>query len=424
MLRPLRVVGFVLLLAASACTGLFQRALPQRPQEYFVRVDVAGPLRVGSAERDITPAIGGYMSGFDIGRTSTAVASPLKVRVLVIESGARPFVIVGIDNLGLLREDVDWIKAGLVGCRNGDVFVCASHTHGGPDLIGMWGWYFLTSGRDRAYLAAERRAVGEAVAEARAKAVPARLWRGVALLPATGLIKNNNRAGVFDRRLVVLQARAVADGAPVGTLLHLACHPEVLPRRNTELSADFVGPLCEAWRARGHGQAVFCNGALGALISPAIQPREMAGVRAFGERACEVAEAALAAARPLVTDMIEVRRRDLFVPVRALGFRVGRLTGVLPRELHDGMARTTVGSLRIGDFIAVAVPGEIEPALAELIRKQLGVPDLVILGLCDDEIGYLMRERDARDPLFAYEQSMSLCVRAGEMVRAAITGRR
>jgi hypothetical protein len=250
-------------LAGAGCGGVFQHSLPESPAGYEVVVDASAGLRVASAECDITPAVGSYMAGFNIGRTSTAVASPLKVRVLVVETASRRFAIVGVDNLGVMREDVDWIKAGLPGFANGDVFVCASHTHAGPDLIGLWGYYFLSSGRDRDYVVRLREATASAVAAARAAAAPARFVRGEALLPPTGLIKNANRAEVFDRRVTVLQALALDDGRPLGTLLHLACHPEVLPRRNTLLSADFVGELCDQWRARGHGQAVFVNGALG-----------------------------------------------------------------------------------------------------------------------------------------------------------------
>ena len=41
-----------------------------------------------------------------------------------------------------------------------------------------------------------------------------------------------------------------------------------------------------------------------------------------------------------------------------------------------------------------------------------------------DELGYLLREQDARDREFAYERSMSACVRAGEMVEEALVGPR
>jgi hypothetical protein len=408
----------------SSCSGVFQRSLPDRVDAYAVDVAVApdGELRVGSAERDVTPAVGSYLAGFDMARTSTAVSSPLKVRALVIATARRSFAIVGIDNLGVMREDVDWIKAGLHGFANGDVFVCASHTHAGPDLIGLWGWYFMSSGRDRDYLVALRRATAEAVEAAVAAAAPATFVLGDALLPPRGLVKNANRAGVFDRRVTVLHARAVADGKPLGTLLHLSCHPEVMPRRNTAISADFVGDLCDEWRVRGHGQAVFSNGELGAMISPDVKERDAVGVRAFGVQACDICERALASARPLAVDAIEVRRRDVYLPMIAAGFRIGRLTTVLQRELFDGYARSTVGYLRIGAFEAIAVPGEMEPALAARLRASLHRPELVVFGLCDDEVGYLLRDQEAHDPEFAYERSMSPCRSAGELVAAAITG--
>jgi hypothetical protein len=61
--------------------------------------------------------------------------------------------------------------------------------------------------------------------------------------------------------------------------------------------------------------------------------------------------------------------------------------------------------------------------LAERVRAELQRPDLVVFGLCDDEVGYLMREQEASDPEYAYERLMSPCRTAGERVRAAITGR-
>jgi hypothetical protein len=409
-------------LGLTACTGIFQHTAPDEVMSYAVTVP-AGELRVGSAERDITPPIGGYMGGFDIARESTAIGSPLKVRALVIEAGDRRFAILGIDSLGLMHSDADFIKSGLGGFANGDVFVCSSHTHAGPDPIGIWGWYFLTSGRDRVYTSMIRAAAREAVLEARANARPA-LWQyGQSMLPESGLVKNANREFVFDRRIRVLHAVAREGGRPLGTLLHFACHPEVLPRRNTLISADFVGSLCDEWRRRGHGQAVFVNGALGAMISPNVKQRNMAGVVSFGQRACDLCEVALASSAPMPVDAIEVRRADVYLPMVAAAFRIGRLTTALQRDVFSGAARTSVGYLRMGPFEAVAIPGEMEPALAEQVRGQLGRPDLVIFGLCDDEVGYLMRDQEAVDPLYSYERSMSPCRTAGERVRKALTGR-
>lgn len=419
-----RGLALSLALVAAACAGVFQRSQPASPMRYERVVTVAdGELLVGSAERDVTPSIGGYLAGFTLGRTSDRIVSNLAVRALVIETPTRRFAIIGIDNLGVMREDVDWIKSALPGFANGDVFVCASHCHAGPDFIGLWGAWLWTTGRDRDYLAHVRDQVAAAVAEARRVAAPARLVRGRSLLPDEGMVKNSARPGVFDRRVDVIAALARDDGRPLGTLLHFACHPEILPRGNRGLSADFVGELCDEWRRRGHGQAVFANGALGAMVTPAWKQRDAQGLRAFGERACDLCEAALATAEPLPIDTVEVRRRDVYLPMTTLGFRLGRLTGVLQRELFDGAARSTVGYLRLGTFEAVAVPGEMEPALAETIRGDVLRPDLVVLGLCDDEVGYLMRRQEATNPRYRYERSMSPCRDAGELVRDALRGR-
>src|SRR5436190_18061589 len=185
----------------AGCAGVFQHGRPDQPMRYVYTADASGGLRVGSAERDITPPVGGYMGGFSIARTSTAISLPLKVRALVVATPARRFAIVGIDNLGVMREDADWLKSGLTGFANGDVFVCSSHTHAGPDLIGLWGYYFMSSGRDRDYLAKVGEATKAAVAEALANAAPAALRLGESALPPEGLVKNANRTGVFDRRV-------------------------------------------------------------------------------------------------------------------------------------------------------------------------------------------------------------------------------
>ncbi len=422
MRRAFAATSLSFVLASSGCSGVFQRSMPDVPEAYDVAVRTSSPLRVGSAERDVTPPVGGWLAGFSLARASTGVASPLKVRVLVVDAGERRFAIVGVDNLGVMREDVDWIKSGLAGFANGDVFLCSSHTHAGPDLVGLWGYYFLSSGRDRGYLATLRRATAEAVGEALAAARPATFVLGESRLPPRGLVKNANRAEVFDRRVTVLHARAIEDGRPLGTLLHLACHPEVLRRGNTEISADFVGDLCDAWRERGHGQAVFANGALGAMISPDVSPHDRSGVRRMGDLLCDLCEQALVAAQPIASDPIEVRRADVYLPMVSPGFRIGRLTTTLQREVFDGCARSTVGWLRIGGFEAIAVPGEAEPALAARLRAAVHRPNALIFGLCDDEVGYLLREQEAIDPEYAYERSMSPCRSAGERVSAAIVG--
>lgn len=390
------------------------------PRPTFIRSAVGDDLRVGSAERDITPPDSVYLAGFGMNRSSTGIDLPLKARVMSIALGDMEVVLVGIDNLGVMRGDVDWIKSAIPGIPNGCVFLSSSHTHAGPDMIGIWGWYFLTTGRDPAYVTQLRTAISEAVAEARAVAAPAEMYMGETLLPPTGMVRNSNRPGVFDRRLTVLQARNRETGEPLGTLLHMACHPEVLNRRNTLISSDYAGAFCKSWKEAGNGQAVFISGAIGAMVTPGYPTRDPEGERAMGVDLVALAEQALEGATRLEVDEIEVRRRDVFLPLESTGLALGRLTMVLLREVYSDHLRSTVGYLRLGNFEVVTVPGEMEPGLAERVRRVTGRPRLVVFGLTDDEVGYLMSERDARDPEFEYERTMSPSPDSGERVLQAL----
>ena len=290
-----------------------------------------------------------------------------------------------------------------------------------PDRV--LGVLLLTSGRDREYLAQVRRGIAAAVAAAEAAARPARLARGESWLPPRGLVKNSNVPELFDRRVTVLHAVAVDDGQPLGTLLHLACHPEVLRRQNTLVSADFVGELCDRWFAAGRGQAVFVNGALGAMVTPDGWPRDVEGMPRFADGMIDACTTALRAATPLDVRTLEVRRRDVYMPWDSFGLGLARLTLAIPRESYGDCIRTGVGWLRLGPLEAVMVPGEIEPGLAERIRRAARRPDLLVFGLVDDEVGYLMSEKDARDRNYAYERTMSPGPDAGELVFEALVGR-
>lgn len=418
LLLPLLLLPLLLLLGACGA-GAFQRSLPERADHFAARS--VGGLQVGFGRADITPRDPQYLAGFNLNRPYTAVQSPLYVRTMLLRVGGEEVAICGIDNLGLQREDVEWIKDGLPGIAKGRVFLCASHTHAAPDLVGLWGFYFMTSGREQGYLRQVAAGVRRSLDEARRGLQPASLHWGESRAPREGLIRNSNRKDLFNPRVSVLQARG-RDGRELGALLHLACHPEMFRRRHTVVSADMAGAFCDAWEAAGRGRAVFVNGELGAMITPGFRPRGEEGMPLVGQALLRLGEAALAAARPVEASELEVRRRDIFLPLETPGLSLGRLTGVIRRELYAGNLRSSVGYLRLGDFECLAVPGELEPSFANELRMRLRKPRLLILGLCDDEVGYLLRRQEALDPEYAYERSMSPGVDAGERMRRAITG--
>ena len=270
----------------AAChTILFQADIPGSIPVYARSASAdAAPLRAGSAEADITPDGSVYMAGYGLNRRSEGVHLPLRARALVLEKGGLELAFVGLDLLGMHRDDIDWIKQSLDGFPFGNVLICCSHTHSGPDLMGLWGFYFLSSGRDEEVLRTVRRGVRAAVLEARRKLAPCSLRVGQARLPDEGVAKNNRRPGWFDRDLTVLVFDKVDGSGRGGTLIHFACHPEMMRRNNHVLSSDMTGDLCDQVTQRTGTPAVFLNGALGAMVTPCspegYRPEGQAAMRA------------------------------------------------------------------------------------------------------------------------------------------------
>src|SRR5437667_1830279 len=121
MCRVIGLVGFVLF-TASISIGSAADAEPAKP----------APLKVGFAERDITPEIGmeqpgGYGKSFH--RT---LHDPCKVRASVWDDGQNRVAVVGLDALLIRRETVEkvrWAIYDRCGLDERAILISASHSH-------------------------------------------------------------------------------------------------------------------------------------------------------------------------------------------------------------------------------------------------------------------------------------------------------
>ena len=162
----------------------------------------------------------------------------------------------------------------------------------------------------------------------------------------------------------------------------------------------------------------------------------------YGELVGELADKALAAAKPVTLTPIEARAREVFLPLDNKLYQLGRKIGVLDRQafLWTGdpnkaepadpkettkrlCLKTEVGWLRFGDLEAAAIPGEIYPELVldkvqdpvdpgadfpdapvePAIYKQMRGPHRMLIGLANDEVGYIIPKRQWDEkPPFCY----------------------
>lgn len=382
-------------------------------------------LRVGADARSITPdpATGTvFIAGYDPDRPARSVHDELLVRSVAFGWGTEEPVVLSVcDLIGMTR----------VPQPKGRRVVACTHTHHGPDCLGFWGRPFDgVSGIDPAYLERVRAAVAASADAAIAALEPARLVVGSVSVP--DLVANFRDPDVIDDELSVVRA-VRADGSVVATLADFPCHPEVVDKENTALTADYAGHFCRRVEATAGGVAVFAVGALGGMLAPSTDVRTHDEARRYGEvLAAAVADALSSGSSVADGDAtvafaraeVEVRLEN---PIYDLGMQVGLVPAAERRD--DGSVVTEVSCLRIGPVMAACVPGELLPRLGLELKatmRRLGATVPMVIGLADDELGYLLPAEDFTfpadylNPGSQYEESFSVGPTGGPRVMAAL----
>lgn len=385
----------------------------------------ATDLRVGADARSITPELGGatvFLAGYDFDRPAVAVHDDLMVRSVAFSSGGDEPVVVSVcDLIGLTRVPGD----------KGRRIVACTHTHHGPDGLGFWGKPFEgVSGIDPDYIVRVRATVAASADAAVAALEPATLRVGSVDVP--GLVANFRDADIVDEELSVVRALR-ADGSVIATFCDFPCHPEVVEKENTDVTADYAGHLCRAVEGNVGGVAVFAAGALGGMLAPVTEVRTHDEAARYGVVLAAAAEDALASGVevPAAEATITFARTEVDVvlenPIYDLGMQLGLVPAVERRS--DGTTVTEVSCFRIGPVMAACVPGELLPKLGLRLKEAMRASGAVVpmvIGLADDEIGYLIPAEDFTfpsdylDPGSQYEESFSAGPTAGPRVVEAV----
>ena len=408
-------------------------------------------LRVGFGQTDVTPVLGKkpvYLAGFGKNRKATGVHDPIMARAVVLDDGKQKIALISVDVVGLFFDAVERVRGKLPGF--GYVLVSSTHNHEGPDTLGLWGATFFQSGVDPDYLQSVEAGIVKAVQQADAgrTAVVARI--GTARAPE--LLHDGREPYVKHDELVAL--RFQGKDRPAGVVVQWNCHPETLDSKNTEISADYVATTVAHLERRYGCPVVYLTGTVGGLMTSLhVEVKDEKGkpladgtfakTERYGQLVGRLAEKALTSAKPVSLTPFTVRRRALYLPIDNKMYQLGWKLGVLKRPAYAWTGdpakadkvdaadagskrlacRTEVGHLRFGDLDVAAIPGEIYPELvlgkvqdppdpaADFpaappepgIYSSLTAPHRMLIGLANDEIGYILPKRqwDERPP-FCY----------------------
>jgi len=404
--------------------------------------------QVGIAHESIavSPALGKvYLGGFGIASANNPIGQGVQdrfatgnlgvgpsVRAFVVSDGHTTFAIADAELQGWFAANRDGatgimdvrrkIAADLPGLPADHIVIQSDHTHGGPDLLGVWG------GASMAYRQYVVNQTVKAVEDAYKNMVPGHLFYGTAANGASGpthLINNQfdydpvNK--VMDDELRVLQARDDS-GKVLDTVLDLSSHADVLGSSNTLATGDWPQQTNLMLEHELGGDAMTIVGTLGrsqpsrpGCTDPNApkdaQSQGLCALDSYSKMVVDRVKVALANAQPLDGPAKVVANSYLMVDPATSPALLGLMFGgapigaplyrsVTPPYLNGDTLGTSVTSVRIGDILLSAGPGEMYPQIPLKVRAaatqvQAPIKGFMTAGLADDQLGYIIAPFEA-----------------------------
>lgn len=423
-------------------------ALPTAAQEKVAQDRAAqdkNVLRAGFAAVDITPQLGGdkkvFLAGYGMNRKAAVVHDKLFARTVVLAAGNERIAISCVDLVGLQYPEVKAIRAKLPGFRY--VMVSSTHNHEGPDVIGIWGRGPFHRGVDDSYLDLVVERVVQSVNEAAAALAPATAAYGTA--EDETLLSDSRLPTAKDGVIRVVRLNRAGTKDAAGLIVQWNCHPESLGSKNREITCDFPWATVAALQRKYDCPVVYLSGAVGGLMSnpsgrifdestgKEVRDGNFEYARRYGEAVADLASQAIGRAAALDLTPFNVSTKPIAVPVHNSLYRAARAIGVMKRDFflwtgdfqkpggpktpetadQDSAVESEVAYLRLGELHIACIPGELYPELVygkfqEPVEAGVDFPDApleptiaslmpspkwLLVGLANDEIGYIIPKR-------------------------------
>nr|MDP9102162.1 hypothetical protein [Actinomycetota bacterium] len=397
---------------------------------------------VGAATRDITPVGVVNLGGFGLGDGSVipnavvgrggrdaAKGEHIRSRAMVVDDGTNAVAVASIETQGYfaayedgpygLRDMALAVAKAIPRLPVGHIVIAADHTHSGPDTIGVWG------GSSTAYLERVKTQTVAAIVDAYRLRQLATLRTGHS--DASDLVYNQACSEALnqsktpsypgpdacatpgkDGLVRVLQATTPSGRHPL-TFMAFAAHATAGGGQG--LHGDWPQFLSEAMSRQYGGQGLAMVGALGGTqpCRPAcsftrstnpgynVMDRKTALVLNYGAHVADALAHARQVTGPVAGEQGFIREAITGPAVTGL-FTAGAYVGAKLLRNHESpwvvgqTIRTVVGTLRVGDVVIAATPGEGFPRIGDDIRSAVGTgaQEVIQLGLANDQLGYLI----------------------------------
>ena len=387
-----------------------------------------------------------WIAGFGNRRAANGIHDDLWARTMIVDDGTTRMAIVSLDVIGFMNNAVTDVR-NMISSEAGVTYmiITSTHTHEGPDLLGLWGRKSIKSGVNKEYLEYVKVQVAKSVEIAVKNLRLVHLEVSEEMTGAIPFVRDSRMPEVFDPGIRMIKAIDKLDGKTLGTLITWGNHPETLWGKNLLITSDFPYYLREGVE-KGifngdslvmpgiDGVAVYVNGAVGGLMttSPGLAINDPFTGKEFKDPTFEKAQAqgeqlAILALNSMKNPVekfdsaaISLVVRTLRIPLNNKSFKLAKILGVLDRGT-SGLRYmwTELAVFKIGPLSFATLPGEvypeiinggieapegndfsIEPVEVPSVREMMPGKYKFVFGLANDEIGYIIpkSEWDAKAP--------------------------
>ena len=367
--------------------------------------------------------IAGYNNGWDIG----GILDEQRASAAWIDCGGKGILLIGIDCIGLSSKTVNDIRTDLAakcaewGCAV--VHIYATHTHAGIDTLGLWGPVCM-EGKNAEFQQSLVTGAFDAACQAYENRRAGTLTYSSA--ETFDSLRDSRDPQVYDPFLHQLRFHP-DDGSDGLRIVSYTAHAESLRGSNVLLSRDFPGEMADIFKAETGENMMYMPAAVGGLLMTRDFCDEMGFVtyeenmRYTGRRMADYLLAVPEADEVPVEPVMTAARTCFTIPLDNTAFMYYRFLGILdttavPAASNTGYAlETELSVVTLGNLTLTLIPGEIFPELvyggyfdASMaaspenenpvplveIAEQYGYGNLLICGLANDEIGYIVPPND------------------------------
>lgn len=376
-------------------------------------------LKVGVSKAIINPALGSFIAGDQQNRRFTGVLDSLYAKAFVAFDGSSSVALVTLDCIGLMYNDLLKVRTALskmdfpIPFTPESLVISSTHTHSGPDVVGLWGKDFSESGVDPAYLDHLIETVSAEVLKASENLIAVK-GRYIQTTHGEDWVQNISEEEI-DRSLTSLIFDD-SEGNNIATLTNFACHPTYLDAVVSEVSADYIAGFYKKMEDNLGGEHLFFQGAIGGWI----QPSDKDGKHQTAiKRGAGLAEAVLKAlsteGKPLQSNEVRFRKNYVDFEVENEVWRQLAQASIVDRDISH-YVRSEVAWFGIGEASFATHPGETAPYYSIETKKLMPDGPKFILGLGQDALGYILKPEYYKDYTISHSQyltSMSLGQNSG-----------